>query len=64
MIDNVSAIEMRFYYLKELVTEEKLKLRYCKSEDQMDDLLTKEISIEVFKRLKKHMSMKNLEDLN
>lgn len=76
MIDNVSAInfaknliahgrsrhiEMIFHYLRELVSEGKLKLEYSKSEDQVAYLLTKGVSIEVFKRLKKKMSM---EDLN
>lgn len=33
-------IEMRFHYLSELMSEGKLKLGYCKSEDQVADLLT------------------------
>lgn len=68
MIDNVSTInliknpiaherskhiDMRFYYLRELVSEGKLKLGYFKSENQMVDLLTNVMSIEVLKKLKK-----------
>lgn len=71
MIDNISTInlaknpnthgrskhiKMRFHYLRELVSEGKLKLGYCKSEDQVANFLTKGVTIEVFKRLKKHMS--------
>ena len=57
-------IEMRFHYLRELVSEGKLKLGYCKSEDQVANFLTKGVTIEVFKRLKKHMSMEDFEDLD
>lgn len=44
--------------------EEKLNLGYCKSEDQVTNLLTKWESIEMFKKLKKHVSMEHLEYLN
>lgn len=60
----IKHIEMRFHYLRELVSEEKLKLGCCKSEDQVDNLLTKGIIIEVFKKLKKHMSLEDVEELN
>lgn len=57
-------IEMKFYYLRELGSEERLRLGYCRSENQLVGLLTKGVSIEVFKRLNKLMGMKDLEDLN
>ena len=56
MVDNVSTlnlaktliaygrskhIEMRFHYLREFFSEGKLRLRYCISEDQVVNLLTK-----------------------
>lgn len=47
MVDNLIAhgrikqIEMKFHYLRELVSEGRLRLGYCRSEDQMADLLTK-----------------------
>lgn len=40
-------IEMIFHYLRYLVSEGRLRLRYCKSEDQGADLLTKGVTIEV-----------------
>ncbi|XP_058727181.1 uncharacterized protein LOC131598615 [Vicia villosa] len=57
-------IEMRFYYLREIVSEGRLRLGYCRSENQLTDLLTKGVTIEVFKRLKMNMGMKDLEHLN
>lgn len=57
-------IDMRFHYLRELVSEEKMKLGYQKSEDQVPEFLTKGVIIEVVKRLKNHMSMEDFEDFN
>lgn len=57
-------IEMRFHYLRELVSEGRLRLRYCISEDQVVDLLTKGVTNDVFKRLKMNISIKDLENLN
>ena len=79
MVDNVSIInlsksliahgrskhiKMKNHYLKELVSKGILRLGYCRSEDQMTDLLIKGVSIEVFKKLKKHISMEHLEHTN
>lgn len=61
-IDDIQ--RFRYKPCKELVSEGKLKLRYCKNEDQVVDLLTKWVTIEVFKSSKKHASMEDLEDLN
>lgn len=80
MVDNVSVIkliknpitymgrskliEMRFYYLRELVSEGRLGFGYCKSDDQVGCFFfTKGVSVEVIKRLKKHMGMEVLEVL-
>lgn len=57
-------IKIKFHYLRELISEWRLRLGYCTSEDQVVDLLTKDVSIEMFKRLKKHISMKDSYDLN
>lgn len=79
MVDNVSVInfaknpiahgrskniEMRFHYLRKFVSERRWRLEYCRSGDRVVNLLTKGVSIEVFKRLKKLVSMEDLEDLN
>lgn len=57
-------IEMRIHYLRELVSEGKLRLGYYRSEDQKVDLLTKGVTNDVFKRLKMSMGMEYLEHLN
>ncbi|XP_058776070.1 uncharacterized protein LOC131650373 [Vicia villosa] len=78
LIDNVSSInlaknpiahgrskhiEMWFHCLRELVSEGKLRLGYCRSEDQVADLLTKGVTNEVFKRLKMSLSILDLDQL-
>lgn len=55
---------MRFHYFRELVSEGKLRLEYYRSEDQVTDLLTKEATNDVFKRLKMSMGMEDMEHLN
>ena len=78
LVDNVSAInlaknpiahgrskhiEMRFHYLRDLVSSGQLRLSYCRSEEQVADLLTKAVTNDVFKRLVVRLGMKNIEHL-
>jgi hypothetical protein len=56
-------IEMRFHYLREQVDKGILKLEHCRTEVQVADLLTKGVTVEVFKRLKNLMGVKSLESL-
>jgi hypothetical protein len=45
-------IEMRFHYLREQVSNGKLVLKHCRSEDQIADIMTKAVQTDVFKRLR------------
>ncbi|PNX68924.1 hypothetical protein L195_g056430, partial [Trifolium pratense] len=45
-------IEMRFHYLIEQVNNGKLCLKHCRSGEQLADILTKVVQIEVFKKLR------------
>ncbi|GAU49301.1 hypothetical protein TSUD_367130 [Trifolium subterraneum] len=66
-VDNVSAInlaknpiahgrskhiELHFHYLREQVNNGNLALEYCKSEEQVADLFTKAVTVQVFQKLK------------
>lgn len=57
-------IEMRFHYLRELVSEGMLRVEYCRSEGQLTDLLTKGVTYDVFKKLKMNVNMEDLKHLN
>lgn len=50
-------IKMNFHYLRESVSEGRLRLGNSRSEDQMTDLLTKGVLIGVLKRLNKLMGI-------
>ncbi|PNX70374.1 cationic amino acid transporter 1-like protein, partial [Trifolium pratense] len=45
-------IEMRFHYLREQVSNGRLKLEHCRTELQIADVLTKAVTVETFLRLK------------
>lgn len=55
---------MRFHYLREQVSNGRLCLEHCKSEDQIGDIMTKVLQVELFKRFRSIMSVKNLNIMN
>ncbi|GAU47720.1 hypothetical protein TSUD_285070 [Trifolium subterraneum] len=78
-VDNVSAInlaknpiahgrskhiEMRFHYLREQVNNENLTLEYCKSDEQVADLFTKAVAVQVFQKLRGQMGMETVANMN
>ncbi|KAD1540679.1 hypothetical protein E3N88_42653 [Mikania micrantha] len=46
-------IEVRFHYLRELVNEEKIQLVFCSTNDQVADVLTKPVKLEVFEKMRR-----------
>ncbi|GAU43423.1 hypothetical protein TSUD_334860 [Trifolium subterraneum] len=78
-VDNVSAInlaknpiahgrskhiEMRFHYLREQVNNGNLTLEYCKSGEQVADLFTKAVAVQVFQKLRGQMRMETMANMN
>ncbi|GAU24164.1 hypothetical protein TSUD_83990 [Trifolium subterraneum] len=76
-VDNVSAIaknpiahgrskhiEMRFHYLREQVNNGNLTLEYCKSEEQVADLFTNAVAVQVFQKLIGQMGMETVANMN
>lgn len=45
-------IEVRFYYLRDLTKEGKVKLMHCGTQDQLADIMTKPLKLETFRKLK------------
>ncbi|XP_045810820.1 uncharacterized mitochondrial protein AtMg00810-like [Trifolium pratense] len=75
-IDNVSAInlaknpiahgrskhiELRFHYLREQVSNGNLALMHCRSEEQVADLLTKAVTVQVFEKLRSEMGIETVD---
>ena len=69
-IDNISAInlaknlvahgkskhiEMKFHYLREQVSNGRICVEHCKSEDQIADIMTKAVQTEIFKKIRSMM---------
>ncbi|KAE9587483.1 putative RNA-directed DNA polymerase [Lupinus albus] len=44
-------IDVRYHFLRDLVTDKTIDLVYCRSEDQVADILTKPLKAEAFKKL-------------
>ena len=56
-------IEMRFHYLREQVTNGKINLEHCRTENQIADITTKGVQVEVFRRLRTMMNIDSLDTL-
>ncbi|GAU26641.1 hypothetical protein TSUD_102510 [Trifolium subterraneum] len=78
-IDNISAInlaknhvahgkskhiEMRFHYLREQVSNGRICVEHCKSEDQIADIMTTTVQTEIFKRIRNMMGLNPLATMN
>lgn len=57
-------IETKFHFLRDQVNREILELVYCKSSEQLADLLTKPLAAKRFAELRDLIGMKKLGDLN
>lgn len=57
-------IETRFHFPCDQVTEGKLELEYCKSKEQVVDILTKPLKLVKFHKLRDKLGMLSLANLN
>ncbi|GKV17840.1 hypothetical protein SLEP1_g28296 [Rubroshorea leprosula] len=53
-------INIRFHYLQDLIDKRVIELKYCKSENQVADILTKPLKYEAFVKLKSMMGISAL----
>ena len=57
-------IETKFHFLHDQVSNEKLELEFCRSEDQVADILTKSLKPIKFKELRDKLGVTSLTNLN
>jgi hypothetical protein len=57
-------IEMRFHYLREQVADGKMNVEHYRTENQIVDIMTKGVQVEVFRRLRDMMNVDNLDITN
>lgn len=55
-------IHVRFHFLRELVNEGVIQLDYCTTQDQLSDIMTKAVKLEVFEKLRRRMGVCSIEE--
>lgn len=55
---------MRFHFLRDLVNEGVVELKYCNSQEQVADLITKPLKLEQFEKLCGMLGMVSVSELN
>ena len=55
-------IDIKFYYIREMITMNKIELKYCKSDEMIADILTKEIGRIQFAKLRSMIGLRNISD--
>jgi hypothetical protein len=57
-------IHVRFHFLRDLVNEGVVELKYCNSQEQVADLMTKPLKLEQFEKLRGMLGMVSVSELN
>ncbi|XP_027167052.1 uncharacterized protein LOC113767079 [Coffea eugenioides] len=57
-------IDIKYHFIREFVQQQKIVIDYCRSEDQVADILIKLLKLERFMKLKKMLSMVKFEELS
>lgn len=55
-------IDIRFHFLRDLCKEKTIDLRYCSTDDQVADVMTKPLKVDSFNKLKRLLGMTVLEN--
>ncbi|CAJ2640382.1 unnamed protein product [Trifolium pratense] len=57
-------IDVRYHFLRDLSRDGVIELKYCKSQDQLADIMTKPLKLESFCRLREGLGMSVAQDVN
>jgi hypothetical protein len=57
-------IDVRFHFLRDLTKEGTIELVFCKSKEQLADIMTKPLKLESFCNIRKELGMIELDSLN
>lgn len=50
-------IQVRYHFIRELVGDEVIEMEYCSTQDQVADIMTKAVKLEVFEKLRGYMGV-------
>lgn len=53
-------IDIRFHFLRDLVEKNKIELKFCKTEDQVANILTKPLKVDAFEKLRNMLGISAL----
>ena len=59
-----SCLKIRFHFLRNLSKEGTIELVHCGSQDQVADIMTKPLKLEVFQMLRKLLGVCEIPDIN
>ena len=57
-------ISVRYHFLRELVSEGVINLDYCSTQEQISDIMTKPVKLDVFEKLRKMLGVGPKEEVN
>ncbi|XP_058771907.1 uncharacterized protein LOC131645250 [Vicia villosa] len=57
-------IDVRFHFLRDLVNTGKVQLNYCYTKQQIADIFTKPLKLEVFQELRKKLGVCDISEIN
>ncbi|KAJ0847396.1 putative RNA-directed DNA polymerase [Helianthus annuus] len=57
-------IDVRYHYLRELVNKGEVELVFCSTEEQVADVMTKPVKLEVYEKMRSMMGVQQIKELN
>ena len=57
-------IDVRYHFLRNLTKEDTVALVHCRSQDQVVDLMTKPLKLDVFLKLRKLLGVQEISNVN
>lgn len=57
-------IDVRFHFLRDLIKDGVLELKHCRTDEQVADIMTKPLKLEVFERLRGLLGVRPTIDVN
>jgi hypothetical protein len=56
-------IDVRYHFLRDLSKDRVIELKFCKSQDQLTDIMTKALKVDSFYKLREDLGMCDLANL-
>lgn len=57
-------IDVRFHFLHDLTREGAVELDYCGTKDQLEDVMTKPLTVDTFQRIRSQLGICQVLELN